>query len=215
LDLGPTSRAAIVAPASKGLGRSVAEEHAREGASVAVCAHTRATLDETALHIHEFTSREVFRQALDVADSAPVAAFVAAVEARFGHIDICVTNSGAPPSNLVKKTQLKDWRAAIDQLLMSAVNFAREVLPRMQKNTWGRLITITSPTVKQLSNSIRAAVTALARTLANGWEREIPAGRFDTLEEFGAVVGFLASECASYANGGSIAVDCGLVRSLL
>ena len=173
MDLGLTGRVAIVAAASKGLGRSVAEELAREGASIAICARTAATLSETAERIHRSTGQNIFHRALDVADSAAVAAFVAAVEARFSRIDICVTNSGGPPSNLFKDTQPEDWRAAIDQLLMSTVNFAREVLPRMQKNKWGRLITITSSAVKQpvegllLSNSIRAAVTGLARTLAS------------------------------------------------
>jgi 3-oxoacyl-[acyl-carrier protein] reductase len=263
MDLGLAGRVAIVAAASKGLGRAVAEELAREGAHVAICARTAVSLAEAATHLQKTTGREVFHQALDVADSAAVAAFVAAVEARFGRIDICVTNSGGPPSNSFRNTQPEEWRVAIDQLLMSTVNFAREVLPRMQKHKWGRLITITSSAVKQpvdgllLSNSIRAAVTGLARTLANeyasdgitvnnvcpgftrtarldklaagisarsganldevfaGWEREIPAGRLGTPEEFAAVVAFLASERAGYVNGTSIAVDGGLVRSLL
>src|SRR6266403_2055594 len=229
MDLGLRGRVAIVAAASKGLGRAVAEELAHEGAHVAICARTAATLAETAAHIQKTTGREVLHQALDVTDFTAVAAFVVAVE----------------------------------ELLMSTVFFARETLPRMQKNKWGRLITITSSAVKQpvhgllLSNSIRAAVTGLARTLANEyaadgitvnnvcpgytrtarlddlastisarsgskpeevfahWEREIPAGRLGTPKEFAAVVAFLASERASYVNGVSIAVDGGLVRSLL
>jgi 3-oxoacyl-[acyl-carrier protein] reductase len=173
MDLGLTGRVAIVAAASKGLGRAVAEELAREGAQVAMCARTAATLEETAAHIQKTTGREVLHWALDVTDSQAVAAFVQAAEARFGRVDICVTNSGGPPSNLFKNTPPEAWRAALDQLLMSTIYFARETLPRMQKNRWGRLITITSSAVKQpvdgllLSNSIRAAVTGLARTLAN------------------------------------------------
>ena len=263
MDLGLSGRVAIIAAASKGLGRAVAEELAREGAHVAICARTPSVLAETAAQIQESAGREVFHQALDVTDSAAVASFVAAVEARFGHLDICVTNSGGPPSNSFKNTKPEDWRSAVEQLLMSTVFFAKEALPRMQKNKWGRLITITSSAVKQpvdgllLSNSVRAAITGLARTLANeyaadgitvnnvcpgytrtarldglastisartgvkpeevfaGWEREIPMGRLGTPQEFAAVVAFLASERASYVTGASIAVDGGLVRSLL
>ena len=263
MNLGLTGRVAIVAAASKGLGRAVAEELACEGARVAICARTASTLAETAAHIQKTTGQEVFDQALNVTDSTGVAAFVADVEARLGRIDICVTNSGGPPSNVFKNTPPEAWRTAFDQLLMSTIYFAKETLPRMQKNKWGRLITITSSVVKQpvdgllLSNSLRAAVTGLARTLANeyaadgitvnnvcpgytrtarldglasaisartgskteevfaGWEREIPAGRLGTPQEFAAVVAFLASERASYVNGVSLAVDGGLVRSLL
>ena len=263
MDLGLIGRVAIVAAASKGLGRAVAEELAREGALVAICARAATTLAETAAHIRKASGREVFHQALDVTDSAAVASFVAAVEARFGRLDICVTNSGGPPSNSFEHTRPEDWRSAVDQLLMSTIFFARETLPRMQKNKWGRLITITSTAVKQpvdgllLSNSVRAAVTGLARTLANeyaldgitvnnvcpgytrtarldglastisartgakpeevfaNWEREIPVRRLGRPEEFAAVVAFLASERASYVTGASIAVDGGLVRSLL
>jgi 3-oxoacyl-[acyl-carrier protein] reductase len=263
MDLGLTGRVAIIAAASKGLGRAVAEELAREGAHIAICARTPGTLVETAAQIQKSTGHEVFHQALDVTDSAAVRSFVSAVEGRFGRIDICVTNSGGPPSNSFKNTRPEDWRSAVELLLMSTVSFARETLPRMQKNKWGRLITITSSAVKQpvdgllLSNSVRAAVTGLARTLANeyaadgitvnnvcpgytrtarldglastvsartgakpeeafaGWEREIPARRLGTPQEFAAVVAFLASERASYVTGSSIAVDGGLVRSLL
>src|SRR5438034_10879161 len=75
-----------------------------------------------------------------------------------------------------ESTKPEDWGSAVDQLLMSTVFFARETLPHMRKNKWGRLITITSSAVKQpvdgllLSNSVRAAVTGLARTLANEYE---------------------------------------------
>jgi len=173
MDLGLKGRVAIVAAASTGLGRAVATELAREGARVAICARTRDTLQEAAEAIRKETGAEVFHEALDVRDAAAVGRFVDAVEKRFGRIDVCVTNSGGPPSKLFADTQPEDWRSAVDLLLMSAVFFARETLPRMKRNGWGRFITITSYAVKQpvdgllLSNSIRAAVTGLARTLAN------------------------------------------------
>jgi len=263
MNLGLTNRVAIVAAASTGLGRAVATELSREGARVAICARTAAALAQTAQEISRETGQEVFHQPVDVTDAAAVAAFVAAVAQRFGRVDICITNSGGPPSKLFKDTNSSDWQSAVNLLLMSTVSFARETLPHMQKNNWGRFITITSYAVKQpvdgllLSNSVRSAVTGLARTLANeyaaygitvnnvcpgytgtdrlselveaissrtgatseeiyaGWQRQIPAGRIGKPEELAAVVAFLASERASYVNGTSIAVDGGIVRSLL
>ncbi|HEX3544065.1 MAG TPA: SDR family oxidoreductase [Candidatus Acidoferrum sp.] len=263
MDLGLNGRVAIVAAASTGLGFAVAKELSLEGADVAICARTASDLKSAAANIQRASGREVFHQAVDVTDAKAVAGFVSAVESRFKRVDICVTNSGGPPSKFFEDTGNEEWQAAIDQLLMSCVSFARETLPRMKKNKWGRLITITSYAVKQpvdgllLSNSIRSAVTGLARTLANeygghgitvnnvcpgytrtdrlgdlaetiskrtgakpeevfsGWERQIPAGRIGTPEEFAAVIAFLASERASYVNGVSLAVDGGMVRSLL
>lgn len=173
MDLGLRGRVAIVAAASKGLGRAVAEELAREGAEVAICARTAADLEAAAAQIRTAGGREVFWQALDVGKPAEVSQFVGKVEERFGRVDICVTNTGGPPSKSFSSTSNQDWRVWTDQLLMSTVYFAQETLPRMQKNQWGRFLTITSYSVKQpvegllLSNSLRAGVTGLVRTLAN------------------------------------------------
>ncbi len=263
MDLGLQGRVAIVAAASKGLGRAAALELAYEGANVAICARHADDLEKAAREIESDTGRSVFRQTLDVTDADGVSRFVAAVEERFGRVDICVTNAGGPPSKTFLEISPEEWRAAVDLNLMSAVWFAREALPRMQKNKWGRLIAITSVSVKQpidgllLSNSVRAAVAGLVKTLANefaadgitvnnvcpgytrterldelaenlaarmgtlpekvfeNWSRQIPAGRVGRPNEFAALVAFLASERASYINGTSIAIDGGLVRSLL
>jgi 3-oxoacyl-[acyl-carrier protein] reductase len=173
MDLGLRGRVAIVAAASKGLGRAAAEELAREGAHLAICARTAAELEKTAARINGISGHEVFWRAMDVGDSAAVAGFVAAAEEKFGRVDICVTNAGGPPSKLFAATTNEDWRTWTEQLLMSAVYFAQAVLPRMQKKKWGRFLTITSYSVKQpvegllLSNALRAGVTGLVRTLAN------------------------------------------------
>jgi 3-oxoacyl-[acyl-carrier protein] reductase len=173
MDLGLRGRVAIVAAASKGLGRAVAEELAREGADVAICARSAADLESAAERIRAAGGRDVFCEALDVGDPAGVSHFVSAVEQRFGRLDICITNTGGPPSKLFMATTQEDWRTWTDQLLMSTVYFAKEALPRMQKNHWGRFVTITSYSVKQpvegllLSNSLRAGVTGMVKTLAN------------------------------------------------
>jgi 3-oxoacyl-[acyl-carrier protein] reductase len=173
MDLGLKGRIAIVAAASQGLGRAVAEELAREACQVAICARTAKELERTAAEIGKANGREVFHQALDVTDAEAVRGFVATVEKKFGRIDICVTNAGGPPAKKFLDITIEEWRAAVELTLMSSVYFAREVLPHMQRNRWGRLITITSVSVKQpidgllLSNSIRPAVTGLAKTLAN------------------------------------------------
>ncbi len=173
MDLGLKDKVAIVAAASQGLGKAVAFELAREGARVAICARNADTLKKAAEEIGAAAGREVFHQALDVTGYAAVQQFVAAVERKFGRVDICVTNAGGPPAKKFLEISIEEWRRAVELTLLSAVYFARAVLPLMQRNRWGRLITITSMSVKQpidgllLSNSIRAAVTGLARTLAN------------------------------------------------
>jgi 3-oxoacyl-[acyl-carrier protein] reductase len=173
MDLGLKGRVAVVAAASQGLGRAVAEEFAREGCELAICARTAKDLESAAKRIGKENGRSVFWQALDVTDAQAVRGFMEAVEKKFGRVDICVTNAGGPPAKKFLDITLEEWRAAVDLTLMSCVYFAREVLPRMRRNRWGRLLTITSVSVKQpiegllLSNSLRAAVTGLAKTLAN------------------------------------------------
>jgi 3-oxoacyl-[acyl-carrier protein] reductase len=172
MDLGLKGRVAIVAAASSGLGRAVAEELAKNGCDVAICARTAAHLEKAAAEMGNLTGREVFWRAVDVSKSDEISAFVKAVEQKFGRVDICVTNGGGPPPKKFLEITAAEWREAVDSTLMSAVLFARETLPLMQRNKWGRLITITSTSVKQpieglmLSNSIRAAVTGMAKTLA-------------------------------------------------
>src|SRR5215471_15425145 len=173
MDLGLKGRVAIVAATSRGLGRAVADELAKEGCEVAICARTAGELERAAEEIGRASGRGVLWRAMDVTKEEAVRDFVGDVEKKFGRVDICVTNAGGPPAKKFLDITLEEWRAAVDLTLISTVYFAREVLPRMQRNRWGRFLTITSVSVKQpidgllLSNSLRAAVTGLAKTLAN------------------------------------------------
>jgi 3-oxoacyl-[acyl-carrier protein] reductase len=173
MDLGLKDRVALVAASSTGLGKAVALGLAREGAKLALCARTQATLDATAAEIRRETGAEVLARAIDVTVYEQVRDFVAETAAHFGRLDICVANAGGPPSKSFADTSVDDWHRAAELNLMSTVYLAKETLPLMQQRRWGRFLAITSVTVKQpldgliLSNSVRAAVLGLVKSLAN------------------------------------------------
>ena len=177
MDLGLKDRVAIVAAASQGLGKAAAMALAREGARLAICARTSAKIQAAAEEIRAATGVEVLARAIDVTENDAVGGLVKETLERFGRIDVCVTNAGGPPSKTFAETSVEDWRSAVNLNLMSTLYFAREVLPVMQKQRWGRFLTITSVAVKQpidgliLSNSVRSAVSGLVKSLANEYGR--------------------------------------------
>ena len=178
MDLGLKDRVALVAASSQGLGLATAEAFAAEGCQVAMCARNQKALEAGAEKIKKQHKVDVLTEAFDVTDPAAVSNFVAAVAAKFGSVDICVTNAGGPPAKGFLASTLEDWQKAIDTNFLSTVYFAREVIPHMQKKHWGRIITITSITTKQpvadlvLSNAVRAAVVGLVKSLANEFGKD-------------------------------------------
>jgi 3-oxoacyl-[acyl-carrier protein] reductase len=178
VDLGLRGKVALVAAASRGLGRAVAEELAAEGASVVMCARGEKALQEAADAIRASSGAEVEAIAADVAKPEDVERLIHGALARFARIDILVTNAGGPPSGTFESLGPEKWDDAVRLTLLSTVNLCRAVLPGMKERRWGRIINITSITVKQpvqglmLSNSLRAGVTGFARTLANEVARD-------------------------------------------
>ncbi|HEX8506672.1 MAG TPA: SDR family oxidoreductase [Hymenobacter sp.] len=172
MDLGLKGKVSLVAAASKGLGRAVAEELAAEGAALVLCARGEEALQETCAAIEKSTGGAVLGVAADVANPADVARVVQAARDRFGRIDVLVTNAGGPPAGTFDTLSAEQWDAATRLLLSSVVELTRAVLPGMKERGWGRILNVTSISVKQpvanlmLSNSLRAAVTGMARTLA-------------------------------------------------
>jgi 3-oxoacyl-[acyl-carrier protein] reductase len=173
MDLGLRDKVALVAASSRGLGRAVAEELAREGASLVLCARGAEALHVTAEFIRTSAGVRVIEVAADVSDTEGRARVMAAAMDAFGRVDVLVNNSGGPPAGPFESHSPDVWREAIRQNLDSVVELTRAVLPGMKERGWGRIINITSIAVKQpvdnliLSNSVRAAVTGFARTLAN------------------------------------------------
>jgi 3-oxoacyl-[acyl-carrier protein] reductase len=178
MDMGLKNRVALVAASSQGIGLATAEAFAAEGCRVAMCARNSQTLEAAADKIRKQHRAEVFAEAFDVTDPAAVSRFVASVTAKFGSVDICVTNAGGPPAKGFLAATLDDWQRAIEANFLSTVYFAREVIPHMQRKHWGRIITITSITTKQpvtdlvLSNAVRAAVVGLVKSLANEFGKD-------------------------------------------
>src|SRR5438876_1475414 len=178
METGLKGRVAIVAASSQGIGRATAEAFAAEGCRVAMCARNGDALESAAKSIRKQTAADVFAQALDVTNADAVHTFVDAVVQKFGGVDICVTNAGGPPAKGFLAASIEDWRKAVDANFLSTVYFAREVIPDMQRQRSGRVITITSITTKQpvpdlvLSNAVRAAVVGLVKSLANEFGKD-------------------------------------------
>jgi 3-oxoacyl-[acyl-carrier protein] reductase len=173
VDLGISGKIALVSASSRGLGRAIAEELAAEGANLVVCARGEEALRKTADEIRQRSGVDVVEVVADVSDPAGLERVASAALDKFGRVDILVTNSGGPPSGPFESLTPQMRSAAVAQLLTSAVGLARAVLPGMKERRWGRILNVTSIAVKQpvdglmLSNSLRAAVTGFARTLAN------------------------------------------------
>jgi 3-oxoacyl-[acyl-carrier protein] reductase len=178
MDLGIRGKVALVTAASRGLGRATAEELAAEGAAVVMCARGKEALASAAQAIRNATSAEILDVQADVSNAEDIKRLIESAMNRFNQIDILVTNAGGPPSGPFESLGPEKWNDAIRLTLLSAVNLCRAVVPGMRQRKWGRIINVTSITVKQpvdglmLSNSLRAGVTGFARTLANEVARD-------------------------------------------
>jgi 3-oxoacyl-[acyl-carrier protein] reductase len=173
MNTGLENKCAIVCASSKGLGRASALALAREGARVAMCARTAAALEAAAEEIRVETGAFVVPIVADVSQAADVDQLLAHAVEELGGLDILVTNTGGPPSGPFESLADAAWMAAFDSLVLSVVRLCRGAIPHMRRRGGGRIIHVTSVSVKQpidglvLSNALRAAVTGLSRTLAN------------------------------------------------
>jgi 3-oxoacyl-[acyl-carrier protein] reductase len=172
MDLGLKDRVAIVAAASQGLGKACALELAREGARVMLCARHHEQLAATAGELQAATGGEVGWLAVDLTDSPQIRHLADETLRRYGRIDVLVTNAGGPPPGYFDDLDDEAWLEAWRLTLMSTVRLIRAVLPAMRAQHWGRIVNITSVTVKQpldtllFSNVYRPGIVGLAKTLS-------------------------------------------------
>ena len=167
MDLGLKDRRALVTASSKGLGKACAAALAAEGARVYISSRDGDLLQKVTEEIHA-----AGWHAADMSKPGDPEAAVEAAAKALGGLDILVVNAGGPPAGTFQSTSLESWDAAHRLTLMSAVRLVTAALPHLKKSDQGRIVIITSVSVRQpiptlvLSNSIRAAVTGLAKTLA-------------------------------------------------
>lgn len=178
MDLGLEGKVALVGGASRGLGRAVAEGLTREGCRVAIAARGREALEAAAREISGAIGVEVLPVVCDMSSHEDIKRFVAQTVERFGRLDIIVNNAGGPPLGSFEEHSEEAWQNALDQNLLSAVRTIREALPHLRRQGGGRIINITSTTVKQpidgliLSNTVRLGVVGLAKTLSRELGRD-------------------------------------------
>jgi 3-oxoacyl-[acyl-carrier protein] reductase len=172
MDLGLEGKVAIVTASSKGLGKACALGLSREGAKVVICARNETELERAKDEIKNNSNNDVLAVKADVTNLNDIKNLVEETIKNFGTVHILVTNAGGPPAGYFENFTDDDWENAFKLNFMSTVRLIREVLPFMKRQKWGRIINITSVTVKQpidnliLSNSIRMSVVGLAKTLA-------------------------------------------------
>lgn len=171
MDLGITGRIALVTGGSRGIGRAAARALAREGAHVAVGARGAPAVD-AAVDDLRATGATAEGVIVDMSDPLGPADAVARAEAILGPVDIVVANAGGPPPGRFVDADDEGWDLAVQQNLLGTVRLIRAALPGMRQRGWGRIVTITSTSVREvidglaLSNATRAGVAGAVRTLA-------------------------------------------------
>jgi len=173
MNLDISNKVALVAASSQGLGKAVAMGFAQEGAKVVICARNKEKLKAVKKEIESKTKSEVLAIQVDLTKKEDIINLVTATIEKFDSIDILVNNSGGPPAGFFSDMTDENWQKGVDLILMSSVRLTREILPYMKRKKWGRIVNITSVSVKQpinellLSNSLRLSILGWAKTLAN------------------------------------------------
>jgi 3-oxoacyl-[acyl-carrier protein] reductase len=173
MNLGLNGKTALVTASSKGIGKAVAEELASEGCNVAICSRTREDLINTSNDLKRKFGVDVLWSVCDLNKSADIENTFNVVVKQFGKIDILINNCGGPVAGFFRDFSDEEWVSAFEQIFLSAVRFSNFAIPGMIARQWGRIVNITSITVKQpidnliLSNSFRSGLIGFAKSLSN------------------------------------------------
>ena len=182
MKLGLKNKVALILASSKGLGFACAKGFYEEGANVVICSRSEENLKKSKNEIEQLKSlteeNKVISIVADLKYEKQIKNLVNKTLEEFGRIDILVHNAGGPPSAPISKITKEDWSNSIDLNLLSFIRITELILPIMQKQNSGKIIAITSVSVKQplenlvLSNTTRLGVVGYAKTLANEYAKD-------------------------------------------
>ncbi len=175
MNLNLKNKNAIVCASSQGLGKAAAIDLAEEGVNLAICSRDQDKINKVKEEIHQKINSEIKVIALKVDLDSPdeIQAFYKQVENDLGSVDILVNNNGGPPPSTFEQLSDDDWQKAFNSTMMSCLRLSKLVIPNMKKNAWGRIINISSVSVKTpvnglfLSNSLRMGVLGWAKALSD------------------------------------------------
>lgn len=173
MDLLLKDKVVLITASSKGIGKATAELFLKEGCKVVISSSNLSNLEKASDELKVLTGTQPTSFVCDINSKNDLTSIVKETNEKYGKIDVLVNNCGGPVPGMFDDLDDNNWQHAVDQVLMSVVRLSREALPKMKSQKWGRIINITSLSVKQpvdnlmLSNSLRSAVTAFSKTLSN------------------------------------------------
>ncbi|MHA1489653.1 MAG: SDR family oxidoreductase [Promethearchaeota archaeon] len=181
MNLGLENKVALILASSKGLGQACAKSFYEEGANVVICSRSGENLKKAKEKIESLESiikeNKVYSVVTDLLHEKQIEKLVEKTLKEFGKIDILIHNAGGPPSGPINQIKKEDWSKSIDLNLLSLIRISNLVVPLMKKQKSGRIIAITSVSVKQplqnlvLSNTTRLGVVGYMKTLANEYAK--------------------------------------------
>ena len=173
MDLSIKGKNAIVCASSQGLGKSAAVDLAKEGVNLAICSRNKDKINLVKEEIEQTSDVKVVAIEADLSSEKDISALFQEAKKELKTIDILINNNGGPPPSTFEELTDEDWQKTFNSTMMSAIRLSKLALPDMKKNKWGRIINISSVSVKTpvnglfLSNSIRMGVLGWAKALSD------------------------------------------------
>ena len=172
MDLGIAGKRALVLAATRGLGFGIAQALAAEGAEVILCGRDGERLTAGVRAINAAGPGNAEAIPTDLRRPAEIKALIAAVDQKFGGIDILVNNTGGPPPKAISGVRMQEWGDQFEAMVLAPIGITTHFLPGMRQRKWGRILTIASSGIVQpipslgISNALRAALVGWSKTLA-------------------------------------------------